>query len=145
MQFHTRLAVHSQDTAAHLIHTNPAHMAQLRAWTWSPRPHQAHACTFLPLAPQAHTCAHPLDMCHSHPAHLPDGTHPSKMAFSLATRDPWDHPSSQAPKWSFWLLALPGGLAAGKRARGWLQPLRSCAAAANSPHLGFIYSSHPLL
>uniref|UniRef100_A0A8C3XD59 Uncharacterized protein n=1 Tax=Catagonus wagneri TaxID=51154 RepID=A0A8C3XD59_9CETA len=71
--------------------------------------------------------------------------HPPKMAFTFYHSDPWDYPSSQAPRWFSQLLVLPGGLATGRSARGLPQPPRSCAAAANSPHLGFIYSSHPLL
>nr|BAE88389.1 unnamed protein product [Macaca fascicularis] len=70
-----------------------------------------------------------------------------RWPFLSAHCDLWGHPFSQAPKRSLLLLVLPGGLAAGRRARGSPQPQPSCsfAAAANSPHLGFIYSSHPLL
>uniref|UniRef100_A0A8C0KGN2 Uncharacterized protein n=1 Tax=Canis lupus dingo TaxID=286419 RepID=A0A8C0KGN2_CANLU len=67
------------------------------------------------------------------------------MPFSLCPLSSADHPSSQASKLSSWPLVLPGTLAAGRRAWGLPQPPRSCAVVANSPHLGFIYSSHPLL
>uniref|UniRef100_A0A667G478 Uncharacterized protein n=1 Tax=Lynx canadensis TaxID=61383 RepID=A0A667G478_LYNCA len=65
--------------------------------------------------------------------------------FLPAHSHPQDHPFSQAPKWFSRPLVLPGTLAAGRRARGLPRPPRSFAVAANSPHLGFIYSSHPLL
>lgn len=142
LQFHTRLS-RFWDTVGHLIHSHLAHMAGLRAWTRLPTGHGPAHSYLQPLQAPTNECT-PTQYLLCDIAQPSDGTC-SRWLFLSAHSHPQDHPFSQAPKWFSRPLVLPGTLAAGRRARGLPRPPRSFAVAANSPHLGFIYSSHPLL
>lgn len=83
LHFHTRLTIHFWDSC-----TSQTHQSHSCGWTYS-----LDTVTQTPPRTNLHIPAltsqtHPVDVCHSHIVHPPDGTHPPKMAFSLCPLRP---------------------------------------------------------